>query len=173
MAWTIDASHSAVGFSIRHMMISKVRGRFNDFSGTIEFDEQQPGNSSVNVSVAVASIDTRDERRDGHLKAADFFDVESHPHMTFVSRKVEVVDTNHGRVTGDLTIHGVTREVVLETEYNGQSKSPWGAVSAGFSATARINRKDFGLEWNAPLETGGVLVGEEVTIEIEVEIVQG
>ena len=173
MAWTIDASHSTVGFSVRHMMISKVRGRFNDFSGTIEFDEQQPGNSSVNVSVAVASIDTRDERRDGHLKSADFFDVESHPNMTFVSRKVEVVDTNHGRVTGDLTIHGVTREVMLETEYNGQSKSPWGTVSAGFSATAKINRKDFGLEWNAPLETGGVLVGEEVTIEIEIEIVQG
>jgi polyisoprenoid-binding protein YceI len=173
MAWTIDASHSTVGFSVRHMMISKVRGRFNDFSGTIEFDEQQPANSSVNVSVNVDSIETRDERRDGHLKSADFFDVASHPTMTFVSRKVEAIDANHGRITGDLTIRGISREVVLETEFNGKSKSPWGTVSAGFSAHAVINRKDFGLEWNAPLETGGVLVGEEVTIEIEVEIVQG
>jgi polyisoprenoid-binding protein YceI len=173
MAWTIDTSHSTVGFSVRHMMISKVRGRFNDFSGTIEFDEQQPANSGVNVSVNVDSIETRDERRDGHLKSADFFDVAGHPTMTFVSRKVDVVDANHGRITGDLTIRGITREVVLETEFNGKSKSPWGTVSAGFSAQTVINRKDFGLEWNAPLETGGVLVGEEVTIEIEVEIVQG
>lgn len=172
MTWVIDASHSVITFSVRHMMISKVRGRFTRFDGTVDFDEQNPTNSKVQVTIDASSIDTRDERRDGHLMSPDFLDVANYPTLTFVSKRVEVIDESHGRIIGDLTIRGVTREVVLDVEYNGQSKSPWGTISAGFSATTKINRKDWGLTWNVALETGGVLVGEEVTIEIEIEIVK-
>ncbi|NTU83389.1 MAG: YceI family protein [Chloroflexales bacterium] len=171
-SWVIDNSHSHVQFTVRHMMISKARGRFSNFSGTVDFDEQTPANSSVSVQIEVASIDTRDEKRDGHLKSPDFFDAATSPYMTFVSKRVEVVDDSHGKIVGDLTIRGVTKEVVLDTEYTGQAKSPWGTTSAGFSASAKINRKDWGLNWNVALETGGVLVGEEVTIDIELEIVK-
>lgn len=172
MTWVIDASHSMITFSVRHMMISKVRGRFSRFDGTVNFDEQNPANSSVHVTIDAASIDTRDERRDGHLMSPDFLDVANYPTITFASKRVEVIDDSHGRIIGDLTIRGVTREVALEVEYNGQSKSPWGTLSAGFSASTKINRKDWGLTWNVALETGGVLVGEEVTIDIEIEIVK-
>ncbi|WP_322821534.1 YceI family protein [Chloroflexus sp.] len=172
MTWVIDASHSTITFSVRHMMISKVRGRFTRFDGTVDFDEQNPTNSKVQVTIDASSIDTRDERRDGHLMSPDFLDVANYPTLTFVSKRVEMIDENHGRLIGDLTIRGVTREVTLDVEYNGQSKSPWGTISAGFSATTKINRKDWGLTWNVALETGGVLVGEEVTIEIEIEIVK-
>ncbi|WP_448336806.1 YceI family protein [Chloroflexus aurantiacus] len=172
MTWVIDASHSMITFSVRHMMISKVRGRFTRFDGTVDFDEQNPTNSKVQVTIDASSIDTRDERRDGHLMSPDFLDVANYPTLTFVSKRVEVIDESHGRLIGDLTIRGVTREVTLDVEYNGQSKSPWGTISAGFSATTKINRKDWGLTWNVALETGGVLVGEEVTIEIEIEIVK-
>lgn len=172
MTWVIDASHSVITFSVRHMMISKVRGRFTRFDGTVDFDEQNPTNSKVQVTIDASSIDTRDERRDGHLMSPDFLDVANYPTLTFVSKRVEVIDESHGRIIGDLTTRGVTREVTLDVEYNGQSKSPWGTISAGFSATTKINRKDWGLTWNVALETGGVLVGEEVTIEIEIEIVK-
>ncbi len=171
-SWAIDNSHSSVQFTVRHMMISKVRGRFQNFSGTVDFDEQNPANSSVNVQIEAASIDTRDEKRDAHLTSADFLDVANHPYLTFVSKRIEVLDDSHGKIYGDLTIRGVTNEVVLDVEYNGQAKSPWGTTSAGFNATTKINRKDWGLNWNVALETGGVLVGEEVTIEIELEIVK-
>lgn len=172
MTWVIDASHSIITFSVRHMMISKVRGRFSRFDGTVNFDEQNPANSSVQVTIDATSIDTRDERRDGHLMSPDFLDVANYPTITFTSKRIEVIDDSHGRIIGDLTIRGVTREVTLEVEYNGQSKSPWGTISAGFSASTKINRKDWGLTWNVALETGGVLVGDEVTIEIEIEIVK-
>lgn len=172
MTWVIDASHSTITFSVRHLMISKVRGRFSRFDGTVDFDEQNPTNSKVQVTIDASSIDTRDERRDGHLMSPDFLDVANYPTLTFVSKRVEMIDESHGRIIGDLTIRGVTREVTLDVEYNGQSKSPWGTISAGFSATTKINRKDWGLTWNVALETGGVLVGEEVTIEIEIEIVK-
>lgn len=171
-SWVIDNSHSHVQFSARHMMISKVRGRFHNFSGTVNFDEATPANSSVNVQIEAASIDTRDEKRDGHLTSPDFLDAGNHPYLTFVSKRVEVVDDTHGKIYGDLTIRGVSHEVALDVEYSGQAKAPWGTTSAGFSASTKINRKDWGLNWNAPLETGGVLVGEEVTIEIEIEIVK-
>jgi polyisoprenoid-binding protein YceI len=170
--WVIDASHSHVQFTARHMMISKVRGRFQTFTGTVQFDEQNPAASSVNVSIDAASIDTRDEKRDGHLTSPDFLDVANYPALTFVSKRIEAVDDTHGKIYGDLTIRGVTREVVLDTEYNGQALAPWGTTSAGFTASTKINRKDFGLNWNVALETGGVLVGEEVTIDIELEIVK-
>ncbi|MCB0107720.1 MAG: YceI family protein [Caldilineaceae bacterium] len=172
MAWKIDSAHSEVTFSVRHMMISTVRGRFNTVNGAVEFDEETPGNSSVNVEIDATSIDTREQQRDDHLRSADFLDVANYPTITFVSKQVEPIDNNHGKITGDLTIHGVTKEVVLDTEYAGQAKSPWGTTSAGFSAKTKINRKDFGLGWNATLETGGVLVGEEIKIDIEMEIVK-
>jgi polyisoprenoid-binding protein YceI len=172
MTWNIDNAHSEVTFTVRHMMISKVRGRFNDFTGTVDFNEADPAASSVAVEIQVDSLDTREAQRDGHLKSPDFFDAATYPTITFKSKRVEKTGENTGRIIGDLTIHGVTREVALDTEYSGQSKSPWGTTSAGFSATTKINRKDFGLNWNQALETGGILVGEEVTISIELEIVK-
>lgn len=172
MAWQIDTSHSDIQFSVRHMMISKVRGRFESFSGTVNFDETNPTNTTVNVEVDLNSINTRDEKRDGHLRSADFFDVENHPTMTFVSKKVEQTDEFNGRLIGDLTIRGVTHEITLDVQYSGTAKSPWGTTSAGFSAKGKLNRKAFGLNWNAALETGGVLVGEDVEIAIELEIVK-
>jgi polyisoprenoid-binding protein YceI len=172
MSWVIDSSHSQVAFSVRHMMITKARGRFDRFSGTVEFDEQTPANSTVTVSIEADSVNTLDEKRDGHLKSPDFFDVANFPALTFVSKSVQVVDDTHGKIIGDLTIRGVTNEVVLSTEYNGQSKAPWGTTSAGFSAETKISRKDWGLTWNVGLETGGVLVGDEVTISVEIEIVK-
>ncbi|HMQ33398.1 MAG TPA: YceI family protein [Chloroflexaceae bacterium] len=171
-SWVIDNSHSHVQFTVRHMMISKVRGRFQNFSGTVNFDEQIPANSTVDVQIEAASIDTRDEKRDGHLSSPDFLDAANHPYLTFVSKRVEVLDDTRGKLYGDLTIRGVTNEVVLDVEYNGQAKAPWGTTSAGFNASTKINRKDWGLNWNVALETGGVLVGEEVAIDIEIEIVK-
>ena len=172
MTWNLDTSHSEVTFAVRHMMISTVRGKFNKFSGTIDFNEADPAKSTVDVSIDAASVDTRDEKRDGHLKSGDFFDVEKFPALTFKSTRVEKVSDNSGRVYGDLTIRDVTRPVVLDVEYAGQARSPWGTTSAGFSATTKINRKDFGLTWNVALETGGVLVGEDISIAIEAELVK-
>lgn len=172
MTWIIDASHSTVTFSVRHMMISKVRGRFSRFDGTVNFDEQNPANSSVTVTIDATSIDIHDKRRDGHLMSPDFLNVANYPTITFASKRVEIIDETHGRIIGDLTIHGVTREVTLEVEYNGQSKSPWGTISAGFSISTKINRKDWGLTWNVTLETDGVLGGDEVTIEIVKQVPQ-
>jgi polyisoprenoid-binding protein YceI len=154
------------------MMISNVHGQFDDITGTVEFNEADPAQSSLNVKISVASINTRDEKRDGHLKSPDFFDVANHPYLTFESTKVDKTSENTGRVTGNLTIRGISKPVVLEVEYNGQAKSPWGTTSSGFTATAKINRKDWGLNWNVALETGGFLVGDDVKITIEAEIVQ-
>jgi polyisoprenoid-binding protein YceI len=172
MTWQIDSVHSRVAFSVRHMMISKVRGRFENFSGVIDFDENNPTDSTVNVEIEAASINTRAEDRDNHLRSADFLDVENHPTLTFVSKRVEVTSDNSGKLIGDLTVRGVTNEVVLDVEYAGQAKSPWGTTSAGFSATTTINRKDWGLEWNQTLETGGVLVGDKISIDIELELIK-
>ncbi len=172
MAWMIDTSHSQVSFTVRHMMISNVRGRFETVSGTVDFNEQDPARSSVDVQIAAASINTRDEKRDGHLKSPDFLDAEQHPHLTFTSKRVEKTGEASGRILGDLTIRGVSKEVVLDVDYNGQAKSPWGTVSAGFTASTKINRKEWGLNWNVALETGGLLVGDEVKIDIELEVVK-
>ncbi len=172
MTWNLDLSHSEVNFAVKHMMISTVRGKFNKFSGTIDFNEADPTHSSIDVSIDVASIDTRDEKRDGHLKSGDFFDVEKFPAITFKSTKVEKVSDSTAKVTGDLTIRGVSRPVVLDVTYAGQAKSPWGTTSAGFSASTKISRKDWGLTWNVALETGGVLVGEDISISIEAELVK-
>lgn len=172
MSWQIDSSHSHINFTARHMMISKVRGSFENFSGTVNFDEENPTNTTVNVEVDLTSINTRDDQRDGHLKSPDFFDVEKYPTMKFVSTRVEQINENNGRLYGQLTIKDITKEVVLDAEYAGTAKSPWGTESAGFSATGSLNRKEWGLNWNQALETGGVLVGDKINIEIELELVK-
>jgi polyisoprenoid-binding protein YceI len=172
MAWVIDQSHSQVQFSVKHMMISTVRGQFKSFTGTVEADEANPTAAQVDVQIDASSILTGDERRDGHLRSPDFFNAEQYPYITFKSTRVERLDETTGRLIGNLTIRDVTREVVLDLEYAGQAKSPWGTTSAGFSATTKINRKDWDLNWNVALETGGWLVSDQITINIEVELVK-
>lgn len=172
MTWTIDKAHSEITFSVRHMMISNVRGQFDKFSGRIDYNEERPAETTVEVQIEAASINTRDAQRDGHLHSPDFFNVEQYPFLTFTSKRVEVVDESHARLTGDLTIRDITREVVLEVEYSGAALSPFGSYSAGFSATTKISRKEWGLTWNVGLETGGVLVGDEVIIRIDLEIIR-
>ena len=172
MYWKIDPAHSEINFSVRHMMISNVRGRFETFSGEVNFDEAQPGLSTVEVLVDVASINTRDPQRDAHLRSPDFFDAERYPQLKFSSKSIAMVTQDQAKVVGDLTIRNQTRKVTLDATYAGSSKSPWGSTSAGFSASTRINRKDWGLGWNVALETGGWLVGEEIKIDLELEIVK-
>lgn len=172
MSWKIDPAHSEINFTVRHMMISNVRGRFEKFSGEVQFDEANPANSSVDVVIDAASINTREAQRDGHLRSADFLNVEQYPTLAFKSTHVELLSANQARVHGDLTIRGLTRPVVLETEFAGTSLSPWGTTNAGFAASTRINRKDWDLTWNVALETGGWLVGEEIKIDLELELVK-
>jgi polyisoprenoid-binding protein YceI len=171
--WKLDPTHSGVHFSVRHLMVSKVRGSFKAYEVDLAFDPKNPEAGKVDVSVDVASIDTKEEKRDGHLKSADFFDVEKYPRMTFKSARVEVKDASNYLVHGDLSIHGVTKPVTLDVEFAGEAKDPWGNSKAGFSAHTSISRKDFGLEWNQALETGGVLVGDKVEISIDLELVKG
>jgi polyisoprenoid-binding protein YceI len=154
------------------MMISTVRGEFHDFNGTIDFDEENPENTSVFVRIDASSIDTRNEDRDNHLRSEDFLFVEEYPVITFEGKRVELQDKENARLIGDLTIRGESKEVVLDVEYQGMAKSPWGQVVAGFSASTSFNRKDWGLEWNQALETGGVLVGDKVKIAIEIELIK-
>jgi polyisoprenoid-binding protein YceI len=170
--YQIDSAHSSAQFTVRHMMISNVRGEFTRLSGSIAYDPDDPANSSVDATIDAASINTRDPQRDAHLKSADFFDVERFPTLTFRGKEIEVRD-GEGKVKGDLTIHGVTREAVLHVEGpTPEAKDPWGNLRIGATAAAKINRKDFGLTWNAALEAGGVLVGEEVKITIDLEAIR-
>ena len=169
--WDIDVAHSAIHFWARHMVISKVHGRFARWAGAIELDPQDLTRSSVEVSIDAASIDTQVADRDAHLRSPDFLDVAKHPQLTFRSRKIEKAGDGY-RVTGDLTLHGVQREVVLDAEFAGTGKDPWGNERAGFAAKASLDRRDYGLVWNATLEAGGVLVGEKVEITIELEAVK-
>lgn len=172
MSWQLDTSHSHIQFSVRHMMISRVRGEFEKFSGTIHPDEANPAASKVDVQIEAGSINTRDEQRDAHLRSPDFLNAEQFPYLTFKSTGVEQIDSNHAKLHGDLTIRDITRPVTLDVEYQGNSKSPWGTENYGFNAKTKINRKDWGLEWNVALETGGVLVGDDVNIDIELELVK-
>jgi polyisoprenoid-binding protein YceI len=172
MSWTIDSAHSEVNFTVRHMMISNVRGRFEKFTGAVDFDEDYPANTTVDVQIEAASISTRDAQRDGHLRSPDFLDAEKFPYLTFKSKRVDVLDAQHARLVGDLTIRDLTREVTLDVEYSGMSKSPWGSTNAGFTASTKISRKDWNLNWNVALETGGWLVGDEIKIDLEMEIIQ-
>jgi polyisoprenoid-binding protein YceI len=168
--WDIDVGHSAIHFWVRHMVISKVHGRFAKWSGAIALDAQDLTKSSVEVRVDAASIDTQVADRDTHLKSPDFLDVARYPELTFRSKKIEKAAGGY-RVTGDLTLHGVTKEVTLEAEFAGTGKDPWGNERAGFSAKAALDRREFGLTWNAAVEAGGVLVGEKVEIAIELEAI--
>lgn len=172
MSWQIDSAHSEIQFTVRHMMISKVRGRFETFSGTVAYDEANPTNTIVDIAIDTNSINTREGQRDGHLRSPDFFNTELYPAITFQSTQVEQTAENKGKLIGNLTIRDVTKEVALDVTFEGKAQSPWGTTSIGFSATTKINRKDFNLTWNQALETGGVLVGDDVTINIELELVQ-
>lgn len=172
MAWQIDAAHSEIQFAVRHMMISTVRGRFTQFTGTIAADEQNPTAAEVHVTINAASIDTGNTDRDNHLRSPDFLNVEQFPQITFKSTSVEQSGQSEGKLHGELTIRDATKPVVLDAEYAGIAKSPWGTISAGFSATTKINRKEWGLNWNVALETGGWLVSEEIKVSIEVELVK-
>ncbi len=172
MSWIIDSSHTRVGFTARHMMITNVHGEFEKVNGTVEFDEENPERSAVEVQIEAASINTRDANRDAHLRSADFLDVENHPYLTFKSTRIEKKSDEHGLIHGDLTIHGVTHPVVLDTQFHGKSKSPWGTTNAGFEATTKISRKEWGLTWNVGLETGGWLVSDHINIRIELEIIK-
>jgi polyisoprenoid-binding protein YceI len=167
--WTIDPVHSDISFTVRHMMVSKVRGSFRTFQGEIVTAEN-PLNSSVSATVDLSSIDTNDENRDGHLRSADIFNVETHPTMTFESTGVAPTDDGY-TVEGDLTLHGVTKRLHLNVEPNGFGPDAWGGTRAGFSATAEISRKDFGIDFNMPLDGGGVVIGDKVHVILEIEAI--
>jgi polyisoprenoid-binding protein YceI len=170
--WNIDTAHSGINFSIRHLVVAKVRGRFAKYSGSLELDAQDLTRSVVEATIEAASIDTGTAQRDDHLRSADFFDVAKYPQLRFRSKRIEQVADDRYRVSGELTIRDVTREVSLDVEYGGQAKDPWGNERVGFVAKTTIERKDFGLTWNQALETGGVLVGDRVDIELEVQAVK-
>ncbi len=171
--WKIDPVHSAAEFKVKHMMISNVRGRFSGVSGTLELDAADLTRSHIEASIEAASISTGDAQRDAHLKSADFFDAEKHPTLSFGSTRVERRGDGELAVTGDLTIRGITRSVVFAVEGpTSPGKDPWGNTRIGLSATTRINRKHFGLTWNAVLESGGILVGDEVAITLDVQFLQ-
>jgi polyisoprenoid-binding protein YceI len=172
MSWKIDTGHSHIGFAIRHMMISTTRGQFNEFDGLLALDPLNLANARVAGSVKAASIDTRDANRDAHLRSADFFDVENYPELTFSSTSIRPLGGDRYEVKGDMTIRGVTREVVFAVTDEGETKDPWGNEHRGVSAHATINRKDFGLTWNMALETGGFIVGDDVKISAEIELVK-
>jgi len=170
--YTIDPTHSRIGFVARHAMVTKVRGSFNEFEGTGYFDAGNPTSSHLQLTIQAASIDTRNADRDGHLKGNDFFDMERYPEITFASTSVEQVDGDNYRVTGDLTIKGVTKPVTVDFEYDGTAVDPYGNTRVGFEGKTTVNRKDWGVSWNAALDAGGVLVSEKVTLEFEVSAIR-
>ena len=171
-SYSIDPTHSRIGFVARHAMVTKVRGSFNEFEGDGYFDAENPGSSKLQLTIKAASIDTRNADRDGHLRSNDFFDMDTYPEITFASTQVESVDDETYRVTGDLTIKGVTKPVTVDFEYTGAAVDPFGNSRIGLEGKTTINRKDWGISWNAALETGGVLVGEKVTLEFEVSAIR-
>jgi polyisoprenoid-binding protein YceI len=171
-SWQVDGAHSAVNLAVRHMVISKVRGHFTKWNAKLQLDTAEPTRSTVEVEIEAASIETGVADRDTHLRSPDFLDAAKYPTLRYRSRRVEAASKDRLRVIGDLTIRDVTREVVLDVEYGGQGKDPWGNTRVGFTATASLNRKDFGLTWNQVLETGGVLVADRVDIEIELQAIK-
>ncbi|WP_370646083.1 YceI family protein [Brachybacterium sp. ACRRE] len=170
--WTVDPDHSRIGFSSRHAMVTKVRGAFNDVAGTIVFDEEDHNRSHVEVTVQMASIDTRSSARDEHLRSADFFDVETHPEMMFRSSRVEEVDEGGFIVSGDLTIHGITRPMSIPLHFVGVDTDPFGNLRAGFEGTRRIDRRDWGVTWNTPLDSGGLLISDRISLEFEMSLIK-
>lgn len=174
--WKVDGAHSEVGFSVKHMMVSKVKGTFDQFTAEIEANPTDLTTASIQFTIDVASINTRNNDRDNHLRSADFFDVEQYPNLTFTSTKIEKTDEDEYKVTGDVSLHGVTKQETFNVTFEGLAKDPMsGAEKAGFSAEGKIKRSDYGLTWNAALETGGVLVGDDIkiTIEIQAERIEG
>jgi polyisoprenoid-binding protein YceI len=172
MSWKMDPQHSQIEFKVRHMMITNVRGRFGSFDGTVEIDEANPQASNITGTVDVTSIDTADKDRDGHLRSADFFDVENYPKMRFRGTRIEALGDDRYKLYGDLTIKDVTNEVVFDATDRGRMKDPWGGQRRALSATGKLSRKDFGLTWNVALEAGGWLVGDEVTISAELQLIE-
>lgn len=171
--WQIDPDHTNIQFKVRHLMVSNVKGVFHKFSGMVELDDQDISRSKVTIAIDTASVDTGVAKRDEDLRSDHFFDVAKYPTMMFASRKVDKIGADNLKVTGDLTIHGITREVVLDVEGPSAAiKDPWGGMRRGASAATKINRKDFGLTWNKVLETGGVVVGDDIAINLEVELVK-
>jgi polyisoprenoid-binding protein YceI len=170
--YTIDPTHSRIGFVARHAMVTKVRGSFNEFAGSGYLDLDNPSASNVELTIQTASIDTRNADRDDHLRSNDFFDMDSYPQIRFVSTATDRVDADHYRVTGDLTIKATTKPVTIDFEYSGAAVDPYGNQRVGFEGTTTINRKEWGVSWNAALETGGVLVGEKVVLEFEVSTIR-
>jgi len=171
MNWQIDLSHSTIEFSVKHMMITTVRGQFSSFDGTLTIDPANPAASRVEGSIDVASIDTREEQRDAHLRSGDFFDVENYPKMTFRSTRIEPLGANQYKVYGEMTIKDVTHEVVFDVADEGRGQDPWGNQRWGISASTKLNRKDFDLTWNVALETGGWLVGDEIKVSVDLQLV--
>ena len=170
--YAVDPTHTRIGFVARHAMVTKVRGSFNEFEGSGYFDAENPANSHLQLTIQAASIDTRNADRDGHLKSNDFFDMEHYPEITFASTAVEQVDAGNYRVTGDLTIKSVTKPVTVDFEYTGTAVDPFGNTRVGFEGSTTVNRKDWGVNWNAALEAGGVLVSEKVTLEFEISAIK-
>jgi len=170
MAWEIDQSHSLIEFSVKHMMVTTVKGRFTKFAGKIDLDEANPAASVVDVTIDTNSVATGDEKRDGHLRSPDFFDVEQYPTITYKSTRVELTGHDSARVTGDLTIKGVSHPVTLEVTREGETKNMRGERLMGFSVRTSFSRKDWGLNWNVALETGGVLVSDKITVAIDAEV---
>ncbi|MFN8019581.1 MAG: YceI family protein [Acidimicrobiales bacterium] len=170
--YAIDPTHSRIGFVARHAMVTKVRGSFNEFEGTGRFDQEQPELSTIDLTIQAASVDTRNADRDGHVRGADFFDVEVHPTLTFHATSVKATGDSHFEVTGDLTIKGTTKPVTIDFELSGPATDPWGSTRIGLEGSTVVNRKEWGLTWNAALEAGGVLVSEKVTLEFEVSAVR-
>jgi polyisoprenoid-binding protein YceI len=170
--WELDASHTTVQFNVKHMMVTNVHGQFQKASGTVSLDERDPTHSTIEVTIDPASVDTREPKRDAHLRSPDFFDVAKYPTITFKSTRVEKADGGRLKATGDLTLHGVTKAVTLLVEpISAAVKNPWGMLVRGVSASGKLSRKDFGLTWNKALDAGGVLVGDEVQLQIDAELV--
>ena len=170
--WKIDPAHSSVEFAVRHLMIATVRGRFGEVSGTVTTDDTDPSKGSVEITINAASIDTREPQRDAHLRSADFFDVEKFPTLAFRSTRIENVKSGEFSLVGDLTMHGITRQVALQVTPQGLAKDPWGGERAGFTAVGQLTRSEFGLTWNQVLETGGFAVADDIKIAIDVELVK-
>ncbi len=170
--WAIDATHSGIDFTVRHMMFAKVRGSFNAFEAQVEADPEDLTSANIRVVIDASSVDTNNDDRDGHLKSADFFDVENHPQIVFESKSIAKTGDDEYAVTGDVTLRGVTKSETFTLTYEGSGKDPWGNQKVGFSGSGAIKRSDYGLTWNAALETGGVLVGDEIKLNIEVQAVQ-
>lgn len=169
--YEIDPSHSHVGFKVRHL-VSKLPGEFKDFEGTFDFDEKNLKSSKVEFKVKTTSISTNNDKRDDHLRSEDFFNVSEHPEMKFVSKSVTKAGKGRYKLNGDLTMHGITKAVVFNVDYGGTAKDPWGNERAGFSATTKLNRKDYGLVWNKSLDKGGVMIGDDVDVNLDIEAIQ-